>query len=483
MMSQTVRYLLAKSPIRKWQLAICGWMYPLLNFFIYPIVKKHYAKALLQIPPGRQLFLISRLELGTSITQLHYASYWHHYRSPAVILLVSSRYRVVKAAAESLCPEIPTIYFDSLWLRLVIFLCGHSRVHSCLYGKIYAHFRTDCPSALYIYEHTSGVFRYLTQRKNTYTSDYIQAIDPHLDSYKDTVSSDFLKAYINIRQCYDYRLNLYVDYIDLYKEKPSKVPLLDLRKKSEQLKKALGFEGRYVVLNLNCKENYADPWLNRRQIQEPQRYNGLIDSLIERGYTVVVQGREEQPRFTSRKGLIDYPRSSVCSIESDFALYGGAEFAVTTKSGTEYFGPICDIPLLALELTELCCMAQNKKSRFYPKPIRQKSSGALLSWEELLKKPCFFDIGPIAHDLDIEYMNMSEEEIMRALQEFVLLVEDPAVDWMQLSAAQRTYREKLLPLHLDLFYIPGVPCNAYLASNSNSSSIKEAEACEYERSQ
>lgn len=462
MLSQNLRYFLSKSPLRKVQLFVCAKLYVLVELLVYSIVRKYYAKALLKVPPGTQLFLITRLELGTSITQLHYVSYWHHYRAPSTVVILSSRYRLIQNVAQSVCPEVPVICFDSAWLRMLIFFCGHPTVHSALYGKIYGRLVADCPSALYIYECTSGMFRCKSQGTTYHTSNYIKGFDTHLQQLRGTVSPEFLNAYLNIRQCYDYRLELYVDYIRLYTEQTPKVPVMKLKQKSILLQKSLSIEGKYVVMNLNCKDNFSDPHLNRRKIQDPHRYNCLIDFLIERGYSVVLQGREEQPRFEPRKKLVDYTRSPFCSVEGDFALYAGAAFAISTKSGTEYFGPVCDIPLLALELTELCCMAANVKNRYYPKRIRCKLSNKPISWEKILELPCFFDIGPIAHDPNIVYANMTEEEILEAAEEFLCLVETPGTDWMKFSPLQLAYKAKLNPLHLDSYYIPSVPCNSYL---------------------
>ena len=153
----------------------------------------------------------------------------------------------------------------------------------------------------------------------------------------------------------------------------------------------LEIPGKYVVLNINIKD-YSSKNENIRSIQNYERYNVLIDHLINKGYSVVLQGKGEQPHFSPRKGFFDYAHSIFQSIENDFLLFSGCEFYVSSKTGAEWYGLICDKPILGLNYTELSSMQPCIRFRFFPKRVKNEV-GKYLSWREFLTHPVYFQMG------------------------------------------------------------------------------------------
>ena len=223
----------------------------------------------------------------------------------------------------------------------------------------------------------------------------------------------------------------------------------------------------YVVLNLSSiKTSSGNILTDRRRIRHPHRFNALIDLLIEKGFDVILQGRKEQPHFRPRKHFIDYAHSKHCTPENDLALYSGALFVIAAKSGPEVFCSLFDIPLLGVNYNENALMLHNVKYRFFYKHIKGPKK-KYLSWKEVLKSPLFFEFGVETIHPNSEayiYEEMSEQELIDSLEEFVPLIDSPKEKWLDYSENQKRFRQSLSPLHFDLYTCPAVPCDTYLCS-------------------
>jgi len=231
----------------------------------------------------------------------------------------------------------------------------------------------------------------------------------------------------------------------------------------------LEISGKYVVININIKD-YSNKSQNIRRIQNFERYNVLIDHLINNGYSVVLQGKGEQPHFSPREGFIDYAHSGFQSVENDFLLFGGCEFYVSSKSGAETYGVLYDKPILGLNYTELCGMLRPGRFRFFPKRIRDET-GKYLSWRTVLTHPVYFQLGQsLPTQETFEFVEMEEHEIIAAVDEFLQLLLKPREQWLNYSLQQSEFKQMLHPGHLDLYYISGVPCEAYLKEDAKAPS-------------
>jgi putative glycosyltransferase (TIGR04372 family) len=193
---------------------------------------------------------------------------------------------------------------------------------------------------------------------------------------------------------------------------------------------------KYVVININVKD-YHNESQNTRRIVHFERYNVLIDYLINKGYSVVLQGKNEQPYFKPRKGFFDYAHSNFQSAENDLALFYGCQFYVASKTGADWYAQICDKPILGLNYTELCGMWPNTAFRFFPKHIKDET-GKYLSWQKFLTHPIYFQLGRNCPTQEkFEFVEMEEHEIITALEEFLQLLPKPREDWLNYSFEQK----------------------------------------------
>ncbi len=435
-----------------------NFFYPPVHFLIYPVLYRFYSKAIKKISADTQLFFLTRRDLGTHLVLVDYVCSWQRVRTPTCIVIITSLFSRAKILASNICPNSKIICPDFGWLKIVVLLFGWINISST-FSKLNAQLQAEWPAALYIFLQPAGLSGF-------HKGPYIKELDKTIEHNKTKMSSQFVAAYTDVCKIMDYRYELYRDWIQLRNQENRGDYLVCVEEKTKKIKSLFNFHDRYVILNIAAKEYHSNFLLNRRGIYNPERYNSIIDKLISQHYTVVLQGRKEQPKFRQRKGLIDYARSSLCSVENDLALYAGASFCISSKSGPENFSTIFDIPLLGLEYVELISMIANPKFRFYPKQIRRKSTNRLITYAELLSSPFYFDIGANYYDEDIEYVSLREEELLLALAEFIPLATNSATDWMKYTPHQLGFREKLTPLHLDSFYIPGVPCDCYLQRSS-----------------
>lgn len=433
--------------------------YPFINVFIYPILKRFYSRNLKKLSSETQVFFLTRGDFGSFLILLDYVGCWHRQRSPTSIVILTSWFPAAKKLAQNVCPYSIIICPDFVWLRMIVFIFGRIKVLLDTFSRLNAQLQAEWPAALFIYLQPTGLSTFHNYKGK---SDYIRHLDPNTTHYKKNISSDFVNAYADLRKTLNYRLDVFVDWIRLHNQDKFVNHLQNVKELTEKLKSRLDIKGPYVVINIAAKKYYGDPLLNRREIHNPDRYNCIVDWLIENGYTVLLQGREEQPILPNRKGLVDYAHSNICSVENDLALYSGAAFCISSKSGPENFSTLCNVPLLGLEYVEFSSMSANPRFRFYPKHLLRKSTGKFLSFDELLTSPCYFDMASNYYDADVEYIPMNKEEFVIALEEFVPLASNPNTDWLNYTSRQKDFKEKLHPLHLDLFHVPGVPCDAYL---------------------
>lgn len=397
---------------------------------------------------------MTRFDFGTWLLLMHYAGVWQKIRGPACLVVFIPNSHLVVSLAKLVCPEVELIAFSNLFSRVIFSIFKREFIQYFTLNPIYANACCRWPHALYIFDMT------FCRTKPENISCYVKEFDKALKGNW-PFSSAFLEAYLRAREGYDYRKPIYEDMIQLFKERSSDISPLPVFNGS--LFKKLRIESPYVVMNLNCKD-YRNSLRNNRRINHPERYNGLIDFLISRGLHVVIQGRDEQPNLPPRKGLIPYFKSPDRSIENDYHLYLHALFAIFPKTGPEVFGPICNIPVLGLNYTELAAIVPKARCRFFPKHVRDVKQGALIHWKDLLRRPCFFDVGILSFEEGIEYIEMEEEELIQAAEEFIQLVPHPLPKWLEYSPMQKEFKNSLHPAHIDLFDVYEVPCDSYLNS-------------------
>lgn len=253
--------------------------------------------------------------------------------------------------------------------------------------------------------------------------------------------------------------SFHADYIRLQNKVQPLSPKASTLQKLERLKSDLQIDDPYVIVNINCKKHETNQ--KRRGIQHPERYNSLIDALIDNGLNVVIQGRSEQPAFRPRPKLIDYSKTNHCSMENDFALYSGCVFSIVSKSGPDSFNAVFDKPFLELNVVEFCYCRPGKKGRYFFKHVFSKEENRFIPWSEVFASPIYFEASDLIFDEEIEYIEMSEEEIFQSGTEFLKLVSGRK-EWDSCSENQHRFKSLMTPLHLDHFHTSSVPCDHYL---------------------
>ena len=88
-------------------------------------------------------------------------------------------------------------------------------------------------------------------------------------------------------------------------------------------------------------------------------------------------------------------------------------------------------------------------------------TGKIVPWKESLNSPSFFEIGENSYSDDYEYVDMSEADMLSALEEFLSIE-----NWEE-TPLQKEYKKALTPLHLELFYAQGAPCDCYLRKTNS----------------
>ena len=446
-----------KQKLKKFIKFIRKICFHLFNIIYYPCLRSVYYPRVKKIPRSTQIFLMTRLDFGTYLFLLHYAACWQRDRGPVCLVVLTSKSLLVQRLAKLICPEVelicPAVRFND-WLGR---LFGYENIQFFTLNPLYCRFAARWPYAIWIYD--QPIDYDLTES----VSNYIPYFDENMNSLPLHGKPEFLKAYLNAREILDYRIPVFKDMIRLhYKRHPSH-PLSSVTEANYNLREKLKISEKYVVLNINCKD-YGNKVQNIRRIAHPERYNLLIDFLISQNYSVVIQGRSEQPRFAERKGLIDYSKSKYASVENDLILFSGCDFGVLTKTGAEVFGTVCNIPVLGLNYVELSSMQPNSRFRFFPKFIWDTQRSGIVPWEEVLQSPAFFHIGKRAYATAWEYIELEEQELLDAAQEFLGLLPRQEKDWTEYTEKQKTFKKLLNPLHLDLHLIKGVPSEAYLNS-------------------
>lgn len=422
------------------------FFFHLWNLSLKPQYLRFYQEKIAKLSPDVQLFFVGRNDFGTQLYLLNYVKVWEETRGPTAIVILTGSFLRVRDLASMITPNTILIYPDRSSLLFPIALFGSKMIHGFIFDQIYPYLANIRPDGLNLfYLNGSGV----TEYNSFLDRNYIQNASQH--------TPQFLNAYKSVRKQFDYRWHLFEDFYEMYGAQERRHWRIE-----SNIKELLGISKPYVLLNINCKD-YLGKRSNRRSIHFPERYNAVINLLIQKGYDVVLQGREEQPLFAPRLGFVDYSRGQHVSIQNDLFLYSNCEFVISSKSGIEIFASICNAPVLGLNYTELLGMQPAQKMRFYPKYIRNRTTGHILSWVEHITSPSFFEIGENDYTNDsYEYIDLSEEDMVGALEEFLLLLPRPERDWTNYTPLQKEFKKTLTPLHLELFLVKGVPSDYYL---------------------
>ncbi|HSX37767.1 MAG TPA: TIGR04372 family glycosyltransferase [Chlamydiales bacterium] len=381
---------------------------------------------------------------------VHYLSLWQKHRGQTCAVIVTSEYKTVRTLLQQFSPDTHTIFIINPIIRAYLFLFGKHITQVYLYFPLYAWLSFQRLDRHEILVQPAPA--------RDQKAPYSRHLDPHFRSgFLPPVSA--IDSYIKLRERSHMQYESFVDWIRLSKSHPAST-FPNFIDQFSQLNARLGLTKPFVVLNLNCKW-YLHPQQNSRRINNPDTYNNAIDYLIENGYEVVIQGRDEQHEFAARRSLISYFRMPERSLLNDFALYANCEWAITSRTGPELMPLFFDKPVLGLNHVECWHLVPHKRFRLFPKHLIDLKTEQPLSWKELLDHPSLYCFGSIPHDDSVKYQDLSRHEILESVKEFHKIVKD--VSWDQLTPLQKNFRDCITPFHLDLFYTEAIPCDSYLS--------------------
>lgn len=401
-------------------------------------IDRYYETRLPTVSDGVQVFFLMREDFGVILMTLLYGRLWMKHRGP-ICYAVFIQSEAFDTLVSILCPGARVIKIDKQIAAAV-----HRKLFHIVIGTL-AFRRPHAISLINL----SGC-----------QDNYSRRLEP--PPSENGFSKEFEEAYFRFRS---FEIN-HRSYIDLLRlsattNDPYRAPL----EQRQELRRKLGIspEKEIVILSVSFT-HYGSAPPSPRRTRALQRYSYLIDELIDRGYTVVVLGAKDQPVFEPRENLIDYAHSTLQTPANDLILTSDSAFFISGKTGNELYGWLCDVPTLGLNYTELSQMQGAPRFRFFAKGIRRRSDGKILTYAELLQESVFFHIGDDpAWPEKYEFIEMTEEDMLAALREFSILLQQPREAWSDCTPLQRHFKGLLTSYHLDLFHIPGMPCDSYLS--------------------
>ena len=423
---------------------VMGSLFSFVNLFYEPYLFCKLRKQIRELPKGTQLFFMNRNDFGTLLQLLNYVRDWEEQLGPTALVILTYLEKPAKELVSTISPKTTVIAPNPLWHKIF----GNYPVHFKCYLKVLSQLLWEFPSARFLYHEN------INRNENFVRTNYSLHTDLDLKYYEREVSSQFLKAYKEFRWKISEAHEVHFPhYRKLYYQSAT-----EQREICKGDFNDLGISRDYVILNIPFTHAYR---LHFKRLGYPERYNVLIDYLIKQGYDVVIHGRQEQPHFTKRPGLIDYAHSKNQSPLRDLQLFSSAIFAIISSTGSEIFSQLTFLPTLSLNETELFALTLNPKTRFYPKKIYDNKKGDFLDWQAILSNPIFFSIDGRDKGDRYEYIELDEEELMEGLLEFQALI--GSGKWSLLTDNQRAFKKQVTPLHLDLYHSQTLPCDCYLA--------------------
>lgn len=421
------------------------------NFIFLRPLECYYAHKMGKLGESSQVFILGRSDFGVFALHLHYISLWQKVRGQTCVVVATIQYKAVKTFIEQISPQSDTLFVINPIIRAYIFLFGKHITQSRLYSPIYAWLSFQR-------QDRQEIFVQLAESNKKKVA-YSRYLDAHFRSEfpKPNFSHD---AYVKLREHSHLNYDSFVDFTRLSK---SHAPVSNFPKLVDtfsELKEKLGIKRPFIVMNLNCKW-YDHPQQNSRRIHHPETYSDAIDFLIEAGYQVIIQGRQEQYDFAPREFLIPYFRMAECSLLNDLAIYANCEWAITSRTGPEVFPLYFDKPVLGLNYTECWHLMPYKRFRLFPKHVVKLNTGDPISWKEMLDHPALYCFGSVPLDDSIEYRDLTSDEILMGVKEFLDTVQKKL--WEHRTEQQEIFQSHVTPFHLDLYYGDVVPCDVYLS--------------------
>jgi putative glycosyltransferase (TIGR04372 family) len=180
---------------------------------------------------------------------------------------------------------------------------------------------------------------------------------------------------------------------------------------------AILLKGKYAVLQI--KSAIVNGTV---RVLPPQHFRPTLEMLRDKGYSVILAGREPMPEEFKRYDVFDYPASKFASPKNDFFLFRHASLGIASPSGAGYFCDALGIPLCQYAPWTLQ-PHPSEKTIMVPSRIRKRTSPAILTFTQQIG--AFLENydevkGPgVYHPTVLEDIPPSPEDICAGVQELI----------------------------------------------------------------
>jgi len=173
-------------------------------------------------------------------------------------------------------------------------------------------------------------------------------------------------------------------------------------------------------------------------------YKPTLEMLRDRGFSIILGGREPILEEFKHYGVYDYPRSKFVSPQNDFFLFRHASLGVASPSGAGYFCDALGVPLCQYAPWTLQ-PHPGENTIMVPSRIRKKNTTALLTFTQQIR--AFLDNynevrGPGLFHADVlEDLPPSPDDICAGACELI----DPSLRSSQIARQQAAILQSLDP--------------------------------------
>jgi putative glycosyltransferase (TIGR04372 family) len=190
-----------------------------------------------------------------------------------------------------------------------------------------------------------------------------------------------------------------------------------------KLLKKLGINKKFICLFIKpYDQSYRK--LNLNKEHDPRCLNDIetladsIKFLINNNFDVVLVGRSGVNIF-NEIGVINYSSMNLRSVLNDLLLYSSCEFMIGSPGGPVVYPFIFDKPCLGLNAFTLYAYNDWEKYIYHPKPILDIKNNRMLSLNEILKNPIFFEQGKKAYnERSLMTIDLSSAEVLSSVKDF-----------------------------------------------------------------
>lgn len=173
-----------------------------------------------------------------------------------------------------------------------------------------------------------------------------------------------------------------------------------------------------------------------------------IQAIVDRGGWCVRMGDPTMKRLPPTRGAIDYAHHALRSPELDVFLCARCRFFIGTSSGLYLLSSAFGVRSALVHMVPFTSMGFSPGDVSIPKLLYSERERRLLTFAEALASPISnYRMGRMLHDLGIQAIESSPEEIEEVVLETLDRLEGRTADYEAAEPLQATYRALLGPMH------------------------------------